>query len=66
MLGKSHTEFLGYANIALFFNCYPVNSHLAFYMYNILSAKKLAEELDGWIRAAGLVKSSDVRGVIAP
>ncbi|MBA0774229.1 hypothetical protein Gotri_009451 [Gossypium trilobum] len=28
--------------------------------------KKLAEELDGWITAAGLPKSSDVRGVIAP
>ncbi|XP_058195539.1 uncharacterized protein LOC131311919 [Rhododendron vialii] len=28
--------------------------------------KKLAEELDGWLRASGLVKSSDVRGVIAP
>ncbi|XVE97388.1 hypothetical protein REPUB_Repub03eG0015000 [Reevesia pubescens] len=28
--------------------------------------KKLAEELDGWIRVAGLPKSSDVRGVIAP
>ncbi|XWS72707.1 hypothetical protein CRYUN_Cryun02cG0063600 [Craigia yunnanensis] len=28
--------------------------------------KKLAEELDEWIRAAGLAKSSDVRGVIAP
>ncbi|KAG8501178.1 hypothetical protein CXB51_003312 [Gossypium anomalum] len=28
--------------------------------------KKLSEELDGWIRAAGLPKSSDVRGVIAP
>ncbi|KAL1094823.1 hypothetical protein V6Z11_D06G116700 [Gossypium hirsutum] len=27
---------------------------------------KLSEELDGWIRAAGLPKSSDVRGVIAP
>ncbi|KAK6237015.1 hypothetical protein SCA6_012352 [Theobroma cacao] len=32
----------------------------------ILETRKLAEELDGWIRAAGLAKSSDVRGVIAP
>ncbi|KAF7139587.1 hypothetical protein RHSIM_Rhsim07G0160700 [Rhododendron simsii] len=29
-------------------------------------AKKLAEELDGWLSASGLVKSDDVRGVIAP
>ncbi|KAJ9702702.1 hypothetical protein PVL29_004434 [Vitis rotundifolia] len=28
--------------------------------------KKLAEELDGWLRASGLAKSPDVRGVIAP
>ncbi|XP_058224222.1 uncharacterized protein LOC131333618 [Rhododendron vialii] len=28
--------------------------------------KKLAEELDGWLCASGLVKSADVRGVIAP
>ncbi|CAL5440143.1 unnamed protein product [Camellia sinensis] len=28
--------------------------------------KKLEEELDGWLRASGLVKSPDVRGVIAP
>lgn len=28
--------------------------------------KKLAEELEGWLTSAGLVKSSDVRGVIAP
>lgn len=27
---------------------------------------KLAAELDGWLKAAGLTKSSDVRGVIAP
>ncbi|XP_059592257.1 uncharacterized protein LOC100256144 isoform X1 [Vitis vinifera] len=27
---------------------------------------KLAEELDGWLRASGLAKSPDVRGVIAP
>ncbi|KAK2979442.1 hypothetical protein RJ640_015071 [Escallonia rubra] len=27
---------------------------------------KLAEELDGWLRASGLSKSPDVRGVIAP
>lgn len=31
-----------------------------------LSAKKLAEELDGWLKASSLSKSSDVRGVIAP
>lgn len=30
------------------------------------SAKKLAEELEGWLGASGLSKSSDVRGVIAP
>ncbi|CAK9146447.1 unnamed protein product [Ilex paraguariensis] len=36
-------------------------------MYSILlSAKKLAEELEGWLRACGLSKSQDVRGVIAP
>ncbi|KAE9460272.1 hypothetical protein C3L33_07825, partial [Rhododendron williamsianum] len=29
-------------------------------------AQKLAEELDGWLSASGLVKSADVRGVIAP
>lgn len=29
-------------------------------------AKKLEEELDGWLRASGLVKSPNVRGVIAP
>ncbi|CAN4076903.1 unnamed protein product [Withania somnifera] len=28
--------------------------------------QELAEQLDGWLRAAGLAKSSDVRGVIAP
>ncbi|CAI0415213.1 unnamed protein product [Linum tenue] len=28
--------------------------------------RKLEEELDGWLSAAGLPKSSDVRGVIAP
>ncbi|CAI0444238.1 unnamed protein product [Linum tenue] len=28
--------------------------------------RKLEEELDGWLDAAGLPKSSDVRGVIAP
>ncbi|KAA8525522.1 hypothetical protein F0562_007377 [Nyssa sinensis] len=28
--------------------------------------KKLAEELDGWLRASGLAKSPGVRGVIAP
>ncbi|KAF2303787.1 hypothetical protein GH714_023414 [Hevea brasiliensis] len=28
--------------------------------------KKLEEELDGWLKAAALVKSPDVRGVIAP
>ncbi|EPS66920.1 hypothetical protein M569_07860, partial [Genlisea aurea] len=28
--------------------------------------RKLGEELDGWLRASGLTKSSDVRGVIAP
>ncbi|RVW53897.1 Protein MEMO1-like [Vitis vinifera] len=32
----------------------------------LLSARKLAEELDGWLRASGLAKSPDVRGVIAP
>jgi hypothetical protein len=47
------------------------------YLYNYLesgfdiiafsfSAKKLAEELEGWLRASGLEKSPDVRGVIAP
>ncbi|XP_022996626.1 protein MEMO1-like [Cucurbita maxima] len=30
------------------------------------NSKKLAEELDGWLRASGLSKSPDVRGVIAP
>ncbi|CAL5078742.1 unnamed protein product [Urochloa decumbens] len=30
------------------------------------NAKKLEEELDGWLGAAGLTKSPDVRGVIAP
>lgn len=30
------------------------------------SAKKLAEELEGWLGASGLSKSSDVRAVIAP
>ncbi|KAK1287263.1 hypothetical protein QJS10_CPB19g00587 [Acorus calamus] len=29
-------------------------------------ATKLGEELDGWLRAAGLAKNPDVRGVIAP
>ena len=29
-------------------------------------ARKLDEELDGWLRAAGLNKSPDVRAVIAP
>jgi hypothetical protein len=29
-------------------------------------ARKLDEELDGWLRAAGLTKSPDVRAVIAP
>ncbi|KAL0330565.1 UNVERIFIED_CONTAM: protein MEMO1 [Sesamum radiatum] len=28
--------------------------------------KKLAEELEGWLTASGLAKSSDIRGVIAP
>ncbi|CAA6670444.1 unnamed protein product [Spirodela intermedia] len=28
--------------------------------------KKLEDELDGWLQASGLEKSSDVRGVIAP
>ncbi|KAL6215067.1 hypothetical protein ACLB2K_014498 [Fragaria x ananassa] len=28
--------------------------------------KKLAEELEGWLRESGLTKSHDVRGVIAP
>ncbi|CAL1362952.1 unnamed protein product [Linum trigynum] len=31
-----------------------------------LPSKKLKEELDGWLNAAGLPKSSDVCGVIAP
>ena len=31
-----------------------------------LSAKRLGEELDGWLRAAALPKSPEVRGVIAP
>lgn len=30
------------------------------------NANKLGEELDGWLRASGLDKSPDVRGVIAP
>uniref|UniRef100_A0A0E0LTI3 MEMO1 family protein n=1 Tax=Oryza punctata TaxID=4537 RepID=A0A0E0LTI3_ORYPU len=30
------------------------------------NARKLVEELDGWLRAAGLTKSPDVRAVIAP
>lgn len=30
------------------------------------SAKKLAEELEGWLKASGVEKSPDVRGVIAP
>ncbi|KAJ1697914.1 hypothetical protein LUZ63_006426 [Rhynchospora breviuscula] len=30
------------------------------------NASRLEEELDGWLRAAGLTKSADVRGVIAP
>jgi hypothetical protein len=30
------------------------------------SAKKLAEELEGWLGASGLSQSPDVRGVIAP
>lgn len=30
------------------------------------NARKLDEELDGWLRAAGLTKSPDVRAVIAP
>jgi hypothetical protein len=29
-------------------------------------ARKLDEELDSWLRAAGLHKSPDVRAVIAP
>jgi hypothetical protein len=29
-------------------------------------ASKLEEELDGWLMAAGLTKSPDVRAVIAP
>ncbi|GMN45475.1 hypothetical protein TIFTF001_014676 [Ficus carica] len=28
--------------------------------------KKLAEELEGWLRESGLTKSPDIRGVIAP
>ncbi|KAK9130575.1 hypothetical protein Sjap_011062 [Stephania japonica] len=32
----------------------------------LLTASKLGEELDGWLREAGLIKSPDVRGVIAP
>ncbi|KAH9760542.1 protein memo1 [Citrus sinensis] len=30
------------------------------------NSKRLAEELDGWLREAGLPKSPEVRGVIAP
>lgn len=30
------------------------------------SARKLSEELEGWLRESGLTKSPDVRGVIAP
>jgi predicted class III extradiol MEMO1 family dioxygenase len=30
------------------------------------NARKLEEELDGWLGAAGLTKSPDVRAVIAP
>ncbi|KAB2619035.1 Protein MEMO1 [Pyrus ussuriensis x Pyrus communis] len=30
------------------------------------TAKKLSEEIEGWLRASGLNKSPDVRGVIAP
>ncbi|OWM69373.1 hypothetical protein CDL15_Pgr006336 [Punica granatum] len=36
------------------------------FLYLMFSAKKLREELDGWLRACGLEKSPDVRGVIAP
>ena len=39
---------------------------LDFLSFFLLLAKKLAEELDGWLRASGLSKSPDVRGVIAP
>ncbi|XP_078443545.1 ammeMemoRadiSam system protein B [Wolffia australiana] len=30
------------------------------------NSRKLEEELDGWLQASGIVKSSSVRGVIAP
>lgn len=33
---------------------------------SFISAKKLEEELEGWLRESGLDKSPDVRGVIAP
>lgn len=42
-----------------------VNSYV-FDFLSLLSAKRLAEELDGWLREAGLPKSPEVRGVIAP
>ncbi|PQQ03782.1 Protein MEMO1 [Prunus yedoensis var. nudiflora] len=32
----------------------------------LVPARKLSEELEGWLRESGLTKSPDVRGVIAP
>lgn len=37
-----------------------------FFILLLISAKKLEEELEGWLGATGLTKSPDVRGVIAP
>lgn len=35
-----------------------------FHVYK--SARKLEEELDGWLREAGITKNPDVRAIIAP
>jgi hypothetical protein len=35
-----------------------------FHVYK--SARKLEEELDGWLREAGITKNPDIRAIIAP
>jgi len=43
-----------------------INYITFFFILLLISAKKLEEELEGWLGATGLTKSPDVRGVIAP
>ncbi|XP_028554165.1 protein MEMO1 homolog isoform X1 [Dendrobium catenatum] len=55
-------ELVLFRNREIFFGLQETNCTIA----KRSPAKKLGEELDEWLRATGLPKSADIRGIIAP